>query len=301
MADLADAGLLLDPALRARLADLVIRSRRTPSATRLGQQASRSRGAGLEFAQYRGYEPGDEPRQIDWKLYARSDRLFVREAERESPLSLWLLLDASASMGQADAARPGWTRLHAARQLAACCIELALRQGDAFGVSAIGDAQATVPPAAGSRQRDRCLLALRDVVAAGRWPAAETMAPLLQRIPADALVLWLSDAFDADAEAQVLRLAQAGREVMVVQILTAEERDFPFTGPHRFRDPETGELWDGDGASVRSGFLARFDAARRAQAARMAAAGVRRVEHFIDQPADAPLRTLFGASATGAR
>jgi uncharacterized protein (DUF58 family) len=301
MSGLADAGLLLDPALRARLADLVIRSRRTPSATRLGQQASRSRGAGLEFAQYRGYEPGDEPRQIDWKLYARSDRLFVREAERESPLSLWLLLDASASMGQADAARPGWTRLHAARQLAACCIEIALRQGDAFGVCVIGGALATVPPAAGSRQRDRCLLALRDVVAAGAWPTAATLAPLWQRIPADALVVWLSDAFDTDAEAQVTRLAAAGREVLAIQILTTEERDFPFTGPHRFRDPETGELWDGDAASTRAGFLERFAQARGAQAARMATAGIRRVEYIIDQPADAPLRALFGASPTGAR
>ncbi|PSD26643.1 DUF58 domain-containing protein, partial [Stenotrophomonas maltophilia] len=66
----------------------------------------RSRGAGLEFAQYRAYEPGDELRQIDWKLYARSDRFFVRESERESPITVWLLLDATASAGQADRAAP---------------------------------------------------------------------------------------------------------------------------------------------------------------------------------------------------
>ena len=77
--------------------------------------ASRSRGAGLEFAQYRGYEPGDEPRRIDWKLFARSDRYFVREAERDSPLTLWIVIDASASMALADRARPDFSKLEAAK------------------------------------------------------------------------------------------------------------------------------------------------------------------------------------------
>ncbi len=72
--------------VRARLRDLRLAARRASAATGFGQHHSRSRGAGLEFAQYRAYEPGDDPRQIDWKLYARSDRFFVREAERDSPL-----------------------------------------------------------------------------------------------------------------------------------------------------------------------------------------------------------------------
>jgi hypothetical protein len=79
--------------------------------------ASRSKGAGLEFAQYRAYEPGDEPRRIDWKLFARSDKFFVREAEEESPIAIWILLDASASMAQADRVRPDWSRFDAAKLL----------------------------------------------------------------------------------------------------------------------------------------------------------------------------------------
>ena len=85
---------LIPPDLRARLAPLRLRMRRPAAAPGHGTHASRHRGAGLEFAQYRGYEPGDEPRHVDWKLYARSDRFFVREAERESPLTAWLLVDA---------------------------------------------------------------------------------------------------------------------------------------------------------------------------------------------------------------
>ena len=97
----------IPPQVRARLKDLRLTARRAVGVQGIGLHHSRSRGAGLEFAQYRAYEPGDELRQVDWKLYARSDRFFVREAERESPLAVWLLLDATASMAQADAARPG--------------------------------------------------------------------------------------------------------------------------------------------------------------------------------------------------
>ena len=74
---------LMTPALRARLRDLRLVPRRAAGAHGLGQHSSRSRGVGLEFAQYRAYAPGDEPRRVDWKLYARSDRYFVRESERD--------------------------------------------------------------------------------------------------------------------------------------------------------------------------------------------------------------------------
>ena len=163
----AGTPLTLPPELRARL--------RTPrlasGASGIGQHASRSRGAGLEFAQYRAYEPGDELRQIDWKLYARSDRFFVRESERESPITVWLLLDATASAGQADRAAPQRTRLDHMRGVAACVVELALQQGDRFGLLAInGDGLQLVPAANGARQRDRVHLQLHALQARGGWP-----------------------------------------------------------------------------------------------------------------------------------
>ena len=98
MADLIPADV------RRRLKSLRLVTRRAVGQHGIGLHQSHSRGAGLEFAQYRAYEPGDELRQIDWKLYARSDKFFVREAERESPVAVWILIDASASMGQADSA-----------------------------------------------------------------------------------------------------------------------------------------------------------------------------------------------------
>ena len=287
---------LIPAAVRARLRNLRLTSRRAVGAHGLGLHRSRSRGAGLEFAQYRAYEPGDELRQIDWKLYARSDRFFVREAERESPLAVWLLIDASASMTQADAARPGWSRLDAAKALAACVAELALRQGDRFGLIALrGDGLRLLAPAAGPRQRDRLLLELQALSAQGSWPVADKLRPLWERIGADDLVLMLGDGLDESGIAVAERLAAARREVLSLRILTAEERDFPYQGGHRFRDPETGEELLGDGVALRAEFLARFGAARAEIDARLDASGIRHAEYVLDQELDLPLRRLFGA------
>ncbi|MFC5578217.1 DUF58 domain-containing protein [Lysobacter niabensis] len=280
--------------VRARLKDVRLVPRRAVGAHGFGLHHSRSRGAGLEFAQYRAYEPGDEPRQVDWKLYARSDRFFVREAERDSPITAWLLIDATASMNQGDAARAQWTRLDAARALAACTMEVALRQGDLFGLAVLGGNGLTVVPAGtGLRHRDRCLLALHDVRADAAWPVETTLRPLWERIAPGSLVLMLGDGFDANATLFAQRLAAARREVLAIRILTAEERDFPFRGGHRFVDVESGEEVLTDAASVRGEFLARFGAARRSLAMQLAANGIRQVEYFMDEALDLPLRRLF--------
>jgi len=285
-------------AVRARLRDLRLLARRPSGSPGFGAHHSRSRGAGLEFAQYRAYQQGDDPRLVDWKLQARSDRYYVREAERDSPLEAWLLVDASASMAQGDAARPGWSRLDAARGIAACVIELALRQGDRFGLVTVGgDGVAMVPAAGGPRQRNRCLLHLHRLQASGTWPARDRLRAVGERVGAGSLALLLSDCFDEACVALAGQLSAARREVLTVQILTAEERDFPFRGGYRFTDPESGEELLSDGASAREEFLDRFAAARRALAARLAGQGIRHVEYFLDQPLDAPLQRLFGQAA----
>ena len=294
---------LIPADVRARLKNLSLTSRHAAGTRGFGLHRSPSRGPGMEFSQYRAYEPGDELRQVDWKLYARSDRFFVREAERDSPLDVWLLLDTSASMAQCDAARPqwsrpGWSRLDAAIAIAACTIEIALRQGDRFGLAAIGnDGLRLTPIGAGPRHRDRCLIELHRLSAAGAWPDEARLRPLWEHVTARSLVLSLGDAFDDGVPVLLERLAAARREVLSVQLLTTEERDFPFRGGHRFRDPETGDELLGDGDGIRASFVARFAAAREALAARLAASGVRHVEYVLDEPLDLPLRRLFADTA----
>jgi uncharacterized protein (DUF58 family) len=288
---------LIPADVRARLKNLRLRTRHNAGGDGLGQHASRSRGAGLEFAQYRAYEPGDEPRRIDWKLFARSDRYFVREAERDSPLTLWIIIDASASMNQHDAVKPAWRKLDAAKTIAACAFELALRQGDRFGFIALAGGTPTLIAAdTGARQRDRCLLELDRIECSGAWPADATLRPLWERVRESSLVLVLSDFFDDAAADLALRFAAARREVLTVQMLSAEERDFPFSGGHRFVEHESALDRRVEASAVRADFLTRFADARANLSSRFAAAGVRHVEYFLDTAPDLPLQRFFGGS-----
>lgn len=287
------------PELRAQLRGLRIASRRSSALRGGGQHRSRDKGAGLEFSQYRGYEPGDEPRRIDWKLYARSDRFFVREAERDSPLAVWIALDASASMAQEDEARPGWSRLDAGKALAACIADVALQQGDRVGLVALrDDTLAFAPAAGGARQRDRLLFELQRIEAGGGVPGEARLRPVWERIAADDLVVVVGDFLDDAVAALATRLAGARREVLAIQVLTVGERDFPFDGGRRFRDPESGEELPGDGRALRAEFLSRFGEARRALKARFDEAGIRHATHVLDEPLLRPLRALF-ADAPG--
>ena len=293
-----DPAALIPADVRARLRGLRLSARRADGGDGFGQHRSTRRGAGLEFAQYRAYEPGDELRQVDWKLYARSDRFFVREAERDSPLVAWVLVDASASMGQVSGRDDPRTRLDVARALAACTFELALAQGDRFGLAiAGGDGLVLVPAGSGPRHRDRALHALLAARAGGESPGDDSLRPLWERFGAGHLVLVLSDDFDDGLVALMARWSAARREVLNIQLLAADERDFPFRGGQRFVDPESGVQQLGDGGEARARFLADFAAARAALGERLAGAGVRRVEHVLDEPLDRPLQRLFGAAA----
>ena len=292
---MARAPLTIPPEVRSRLRRLALRTRRDLGDRGFGMHASRNKGSGLEFAQYRAYEPGDEPRRIDWKLFARSDRFFVREAEQESPVSVWVLIDASASMAQADRARPEWSRFDAARLLALCVAELAMMQGDRFGWMTLQEGTLGVPdPHRGRAQYDRMQVELSRIEPAGGFADSATLAPLWERISARDLVIFLSDCFDEAGIAMIERLAKAGREVLAVQLLTVEERDFPFDGGFRFRDQETAEELVTDGAALRETFLARFAAAREALDERLDAAGIRHTAYVLDEAIDAPLQAFFG-------
>jgi uncharacterized protein (DUF58 family) len=276
---------LITPALRARLGELELRSRRGGAAPGLGQHASRQRGSGLEFAQHRPYAVGDMPRQIDWQLYARSDRLYVREAERDSALDVHVLLDCSASMEQRDEQPESESRFSVAVSLAAALVELGWRQGDTLGLALLGQQRVQLVPAgSGNRMRERCQLALQTAQCAGSWPAASAWPALYAGIPPQALVLLLSDCFDPGLPELAIKLAHAGREVRVLQLLTASERDFNYSGGRLLIDPETAAELLCDAPAARASYLQAFAAAQATLAAQLRSAGVYFASHVIDQP-----------------
>jgi uncharacterized protein (DUF58 family) len=286
------ATALLSPELRAQLRGLSLRSRRPPSAGPLGLNASRRRGPGLEFSQHRGYEPGDEPKRIDWKLFARSDRYFVRESESDAALSVWILLDHSASLGELDSI--GLSKWARARECAAALIELATRQNDRFALVMIGDGRLQPGPLGGGpRHRDRCFGTLRQAQPRGPWPEEAALETLFGLIPRESVVVQIGDGFEPAGERLACRLSAAGRDLRHLVLDTDIECEFALRGSLRLQDVETGAELALDAASAREDFTRRFREARREQTAHLAAAGAIHVEHRLDAPAIDALRALL--------
>jgi uncharacterized protein (DUF58 family) len=285
--------MVIPPEVRARLRALRFVSPWSAGGSGLGQHLGRHQGAGVEFEQYRAYEPGDELRRIDWKLYGRSDRFFVREATRDSPLTVWVMIDGTASMAQTDARRPDYSKFAAAKLLAACLADVAVMQGEPIGLIGVGTSAQLIAPGTGTRHFDRLLVALDRWTCGGSWPSEASLQPLWQRIALDSVIVVISDGFDSALPSMVKRLASARRHVLSLGVLSCEERDFPFSGGFIFRDPESGEECRVDGEAARTDFLRRFAQARTELIQSLSRSGVRHVEHYLDETADLPLRRLL--------
>jgi uncharacterized protein (DUF58 family) len=170
-------------AMMAQTRDLDLVIRHVLAGLGHGIHAGRERGAGVEFSEYRAYAPGDEWRRVDWKLLARADRYFIREAERDNHVAVWLWLDATASMAEPSREINGIDKLWFARTVLACVAAIAQRQGDAFGlVVCSGDkVDFTLRPVAAS-------VAARTGTAkqgaAAGWPACQRGTAPICTLPA---------------------------------------------------------------------------------------------------------------------
>ena len=205
-----------------------------------GLHAGRERGAGVEFSEYRAYAPGDEWRRVDWKLLARADRYFVREAERDSHVAIWLWLDASASMAEPSRSIAGLTKFSVARIVLACIAAVAQRQGDAFGLVVCGaDKVGFTQAARGPRQFHRVMAQLSKAEPEGLLPSADALRAGLHFARAPSLIFAASDCLDwpsAQSEALV-RLRRMRHDVRLLCLETEAERAASFP-PDAYKDPE---------------------------------------------------------------
>ncbi len=206
-----------------------------------GLHAGRERGAGVEFSEYRAYAPGDEWRRVDWKLLARADRYFVREAERDSHVAVWLWLDATASMAEPSRSIEGVNKLWYARIVLACIAAVAQRQGDAFGlVVCSGERVSFTPAARGPRQFHRVMAQLAKAEPAGLLPSGESVRANLRFARAPSLVFAASDFLDwpSPQSEALLRLRRMRHDVRTLCLQTEAERDASFAKDTAYRDPE---------------------------------------------------------------
>lgn len=229
----------MDPAALARIGTLELLARTVVDGFINGLHRAPHMGFSLDFAEHRGYEPGDDLRRVDWRVFARTDRFYVKQFEADSNANCVVALDTSASM---RFGRAGITKLDYARFLAASLLYFAHRQRDRVGLVTFDtEVGAFVPPSA--KHLDYALFALDRAAATRPGALAGPMLTLTERLTRRGIIAVISDLYDEpDAIAAAIRpLRYAGHDVLVFHVLDAAELDFPFDGDASFEDLETGE------------------------------------------------------------
>jgi uncharacterized protein (DUF58 family) len=250
-------------ALLAHSANLDLVIRHVLAGLGHGIHAGRERGAGVEFSEYRAYAPGDEWRRVDWKLLARADRYYVREAERDSHVAVWLWLDASASMAEPSRSVEGLDKLWFARTALACVAAIAQRQGDAFGLVVCADGKAEFTPASrGPRQLQRVLAALARSRASGSLPTESAMRSAMQFLHAPSMVFAASDFLDwpSPLGESLLRLRRMHHDVRLLALRTEAEANASFRTGAAYRDRELSDGLHRFDAETRDGYIAALSA-----------------------------------------
>lgn len=254
------AARFLDPAIIARLGTIDLKVRTIVEGFLTGLHRSPYKGFSVEFAEYRQYIHGDDLATLDWKVFARSDRYFVKKFEEETNVTCHLLLDVSASMGYGS---HGITKLEYGSYLAGALAYLMNRQRDAFGLIAFDEAIVSMLPASARGGHLRAtLVALERLTIGKRTNVAKPLRDLAAAIRKRGLVVLISDLLDEpDRVIEGLKhFRYHGTDVVVFHVLDPHELSFPFDRAARFRDMETADEVLAVPSSVRQDYIERMQA-----------------------------------------
>ena len=229
----------LDPKVLARIDDLELVARFVVEGFISGLHRSPHLGFSTDFAEHRQYMPGDDTRHLDWKLFARTDRLYLKQFEADTNSNFIVILDVSASMGYGTS---GLTKIEYAKYLGACLAYFSHRQRDRVGLVTVdSDIVDIVPPSA--KHLNQVLHGLDRAVAKGRGSLAVPLLKVSESQHRRSILLILSDLYEpADKIRDALGpLRDAGHDVVVMHLLDPAELNFTFDAAGTFEDLESGE------------------------------------------------------------
>lgn len=251
---MADPFNLLDSAALGRLSQLPLLARWPMEGSVSGHHKSPHRGSSVEFAEYRLYAPGDDIRRLDWRVFARTDRFYLKEFEAETNLRCYIALDCSGSMKFGS-------KFPYAKRLAATLAYLTVHQGDAVGVLCAGeDLAADVPPRRNPAHLKVVMETLANAEPRGETGLVGALHDLAEKIRRRALVIVISDFF-CDLEPllhcfQHLRFQK--HDLALFQLLDRSELEFRFDRPIRFVDLEGSQSVVTEPAAIRDEYLSQF-------------------------------------------
>jgi uncharacterized protein (DUF58 family) len=273
----ADASLYLHPETLARLSSFELRAKMIVEGVMSGQHRSPYQGFSVEFAQHRPYVPGDDIRHLDWKVFARSDKLHLKQYQQETSLDLVLLVDASGSMRygsrsfeEASGAghtlspdgRSNWSKFDHATAIAAALSYITLHQGDRAGLFVFADEVKAVVKRSSSQGTWRQIVGSLASFYQGQPTGAPTdigrvVDQMLAKLNNRCLIVLLSDLFtDPEAiRAAMARVKHRRHDLIAFQILDQAERDFEFSDAAPFEGLEGEPRLRIDPRSIRTGYL----------------------------------------------
>lgn len=277
----------IDPAVIARLGTMELKARTVVEGFLAGLHRSPYKGFSVEFAEYRQYLPGDDLSTLDWKVYARSDRHYVKKFEEDTNVECHLLIDTSASMGYRGAAP--MSKIEYGSVLAGSLAFLMHRQRDATGLITFDDRITfRLPAGARAGHLHAVLLALERIEPGKRSDVARPLHQLAEALVKRSLIVLVSDLLD-DPEPIIKGLRHLkfrGNDVVVFQVLDPNELTFPFRGPSRFRDLESADEITAEPSAVRTAYLRELAGLTLRYDRELRGAGVDFVQLDTSQPLD---------------
>lgn len=253
-----------DPQALAALEGLDFKARYVMEGFLSGLHDSPFHGFSVEFSDYRNYQPGDDLKHLDWRLFARSDRLCIKRYMQETNVRFYVLCDTSASMAYRGAQAWG-SKLEVARVLAAALTWFLLKQNDAAGLVALGpgtDTPRFIPPSQRPTQFGLMIRQLEELRPAGASRLAPLLSHAVRLVHRRSVLLFFSDLLEPVDEVAMgfKQLRFHGHECLIFQVLDRDEVEFPFTEPRIFEDLETGGRRAVTPSVAREKYLARFNA-----------------------------------------
>jgi len=249
---------LLDPKIMMAIKELSLTAKTTIEGFMHGINKSAVKGPGMEFSQYRSYQPGDDLRLLDWKMFARSDRYYIRESEIETNISIRLVVDASASMDHSDG---DFKKIDYARYLAASLAYLGNLQGDVIGLNIFSENEVIALPAKQDFQHlSRLFFQLEQIKPSGSFTSPQIYKQLYSGNGKKELTIFISDLYQREDEIFALLDAASTikHEVIVFHLMSRNELELDFKGYSNFEDLETGETVQVDQAGIRKAYLSRL-------------------------------------------
>jgi len=251
---------LLDPKILMTIKNLQLAAKTTIDGFMQGINKSKVKGPGLEFSQYRSYQPGDDLRWLDWKMYARSDRYYIRESEIETSISVKLLIDASASMKHKDG---GVTKIEYAKYLAASLAYLANMQNDAVGLYVLQNNNTFVLPSKKDHQHlSRLYYQLENIQPEGRFTEAVQYKDIFAGAGKRELLVFITDLYQQNNEIfdMLNELSTLKHEIIVFHIMAENELQLDYKGYSSLEDLETGQVVNIDSGKNKEAYRQNLDA-----------------------------------------